>query len=185
MDERSVVEELMACGKCGVGHMTRRVPLGASSNYLCPECRKIKETKMTEKDQDLVDELRRIVYQHKALIQSTERLISRYADGPNQIPTPHTNPPAEIEKLTDYMEEVLNKCVKRPPRTLHPKRGFLKSIASQVPRYLIMQALGSMQDKRQQNMDPNAEFTKKLEPYFFATLREMCKNSKVKTSLSW
>ena len=37
-------EETMVCGVCGRKHVARRVPIGASSNYLCEECLNKEET---------------------------------------------------------------------------------------------------------------------------------------------
>lgn len=97
----------------------------------------------------------------------------------------HHSPPAEVEKMVygpGGMVEVLNKCLGRPWDTKPKNIGLLVEIAKQVPRHVIQQALASMQDKRQANLNPDSKHTKDLQAYFIAALRGKCSDNKIVTS---
>jgi hypothetical protein len=140
---------------------------------------------MTEKESDILSDVRRIRHTTLNLLSFIDHILDKYENPVEARPQTHNNPPAEAEKLVFYMQEVLNKCAKRSPKANHPKQNFLKAIAKQVPRYLIMQALGAMQDARQQNLNPETKYIKNLDAYFFNTLRNMCEEHKIITDMNW
>ena len=128
-------------------------------------------------DDKILDEMERI-----------GRMLLNFAEGCrlSEIRTPksHKNPPGTQFPLSDLMEEVLNKCVGRKYPEPHPKKPFLISLAGQIPSYIVYQAMDVLQQRRMTNLDPDKP-DYKLEPYFFATLRNMCKSNFIKTTIQW
>ena len=128
-------------------------------------------------DSKILDEVER-------RIRGILEYIENEAKHENPTPKSISNPPRLQESIYSYMKEVLNKCMGRPHGTTHPKEGFLQAIAYQVPRIVVEDALAAMQQKRCDNLNPDKP-TCKLEPYFFATLKNMCKDKFIKTTIQW
>ena len=89
------------------------------------------------------------------------------------------------EDMRDYQTEVLNKCAGRTPGSEHPKVGLLYRIGEQVPYHVIHDALGWMQDARNNNlnMDKDMKYISDLEAYYFKILSDMCNRKGIITCL--
>ena len=132
-------------------------------------------------NEETIENLRKI---QVMLTQISEFVSDLIEDETYEMPpVNHHSPPAEVEKMVHYQEEVLNKCNGRMFCTPHPKKPLLVEIAKQVPRYIIEQALATMQDGRQRNLDSNNAYINNLDAYYFGILRNMCNTKKIENSL--
>jgi len=99
----------------------------------------------------------------------------------------HEVPDAAAFPLANYQTEVLNKCTGREAGAEHPRGGLLFLIAKHVPREHVMAALGSLQDARNRNLnpDPGSNPVKDLERYYFGTVHNLCRKHGIDTPINW
>lgn len=96
------------------------------------------------------------------------------------------NPPGLAHRLKDYQVEVVNKCEGRIGHDDHPSAGLFYRIGEEVPSEIVKQALAQMQDKRQDRLaDDDRPKVRNLRAYYIATVREMCRERGVETSINW
>jgi hypothetical protein len=83
--------------------------------------------------------------------------------------------------LRDYQIEVLRKRTHREPSDI--TRGACFRLAWCLEEKFIMDGLAAMQDKAEQNLNPEMEYTHNLTAYYFATLCGICKDNGVRWPL--
>ena len=101
------------------------------------------------------------------------------------VPNTYKATKADAEHWSQYQAEVLNKCEGRQSYTKPSEWKLICKVAWYVPGSIIMQALGKMQDERNRLRDRDAKHVDSLTRYYFATVRSMCREHGVETSIEW